>query len=62
MPSGALRSLATRYKVSVRTVESYWRHCRQAIKPKAGKDGYGIVMNCVKAKLRNRKKTKKPSK
>jgi len=53
MPAGLIKSLAKRYGVSTERVESAWSACKGAIHPKSGgQDGYGIVVNCVKAKLR----------
>jgi len=55
MPAGLVTSLARKYGASVSTVEGYWNECKHAIEPSKGpRDGYGIVVNCVKAKLRKR--------
>jgi DNA-binding transcriptional regulator YhcF (GntR family) len=53
MPTPLMRSLAEQYGVSLSTVERAWKACKDAIRPSStGQDGYGIVVNCVKAKLR----------
>lgn len=59
MPAPLILALSKRYKVSRATVEGYWNECKAAIHPtEGGKDGYGIVTNCVKAKLRKLKQKK----
>lgn len=61
MPAGLISSLAKQYGADTATVEGYWRACADAIKPgDGGGPGYGVVVNCVKAKLRNRKSGRKP--
>lgn len=63
MPAGTVKSLAEQYGVSPETVEKYWRQCESAIQPvqnpsmkKGSRPGYGVVTNCVKAKLRDHRK------
>ena len=53
--------LAKNAGVSVGTVEGYWKACKGAIHPvedgqAKGEAGYGVVVNCVKAKLRKKGK------
>jgi len=60
MPRGLMELLAKNHGVSVSVVEAYWKQCKGAIHPvedgrKKGEAGYGVVVNCVKAKLRKRK-------
>ncbi len=59
MPRGLMELLAKNAGVSVSVVEGYWKACKGAIKPSEKGGKYGIVVNCVKAKLRNRGKGKK---
>ena len=55
MPAGAIRGLAKRYGVTFERAEAAWNACKKAIDPDHKKAGYGVVMNCVKAKLRKKK-------
>ena len=56
MPVPMVATLARRYRASRATVEKYWNECKHAIKPGEGEKEFGLVVNCVKAKLRKRKK------
>ena len=56
MPASVVKALAKEHGCSVQTVEAMWDACKKAIHPtEGGKDGYGVVVNCVKAKLSKRK-------
>jgi len=56
MPIGLVKDLAKRYGLEVSTVEGFWNRCKSSIDPEHGKAGYGVVVNCVKAKCREAKK------
>lgn len=58
MPVPMLKALAKRYGVSEATAEAAWNSCKSAIHPteEGGKGpGYGVVVDCVKDKLRKMK-------
>ena len=61
MPEGLIESLAKQFGANRATVERYWNECKAGIHPteegKAG-PGYGVVVNCVKAKLVARRKVR----
>lgn len=54
MPVPMLKGLAKRYGVSSERAEAAWTACSNAIKPKEKPGGYGLVVKCVKAKLRKK--------
>jgi len=51
MPETWLRKLAARHKVSMNTVERFWEECQRGLAKRRGV-GYGLVVDCVKKKLR----------
>lgn len=56
MPTPFLRELAKRHKLDLPVVEGYWNECKSGIKPGEKGRGYGLVVDCVKDKIRNAKK------
>ena len=55
MPVPWIVKYAKERNVTVRLLERYWADCMQGIEP-GRKRGYGLVVNCVKAKLRAHKR------
>lgn len=53
MPTPLLKSLAKKHGLKLSVLEGYWNDCQRTIKPSEhGEKGYGLVTNCVKAKIR----------
>lgn len=57
MPAPIIKKLARQFKASRNTVERYWQECKEGINPEHTDKGYGLVVECVKKKLRKRNKS-----